>query len=256
MRLCLLEPGFFNEENIGYTQLQVRALMTFAGDEAKAQQFCDGILADAITQSANKLEETNESLELDNSIVRLLRTAPRVGEQCDMVEQHLIRSQDGQRVHWGTVAGWTMLIPLLLKAKRGVNVGPGASRKVLHALLKTGKRPFRGTAERTLKTIWTKYLPVAHLWAAQDLLDDLQPLSEGSAGLMRLLALAEAIRELAENHFVKGTGETDQGNSPLLAPGAALKILCTEDAAAYPNWDMGLGFYTAIDDHWADIALA
>lgn len=97
----------------------------------------------------------------------------------------------------GTIVGYAVLIPILLRFRHGIVVGRTAAFRILEQWLSNENR-LVGARIRNLQNFWKSYQSAAHLWAAFILLDEHFPAD--FTEFIGFLCVSEFIRNLAERH--------------------------------------------------------
>jgi hypothetical protein len=150
-------------------------------------------------------------------IVRRVMTAP----DHSVVMGKLLRgarspskTREGRFLFGGMIAGYAVLIPILLRFRHGIVVGRTGAFRALHQWLCIDNG-MRGTRLRNLQGLWKDYHSAAHLWAAFILLEEFP---ENFQEFIGFLCVSEAIRDFAEQHKDLHSRET------LLNPSLTWKV--------------------------------
>ena len=195
------------------SSLYLRGIMLFPKAEEDAQAFvrsafkfgCADYLLDPSTGARSTITEMMKAADDAESFER----------KCADALQYAVRSANGkQGLHGGMIAGFVLLIPLVVAAKTKRMVGRKAAFRVLEAWLSKEHRMI-GAKGRNLTKLWQQYQSAAHLWAAHLALCDFP--ADGK-GLVHFMATAEFMRTSAEAHW------PERAREPLLDPQVTWKL--------------------------------
>jgi hypothetical protein len=190
--------------------LSIRAAMFFPNDEDRRHQFIDSSLGNAarvlLERGFHKTLEADEAIRLfelahdSNSYDRLIGAALRKVRRNHMTvrrDQGEAAEPPGGRtpILAGSIAGNALLIPFICNLKYSLNsVG---LHQAFRVILKTDQVD-DPAGFRNLQSVWKHYKPVAHFWAAWDLLD--YGMGSTLDGITEFVSVAELIRAWGEQY--------------------------------------------------------
>ncbi|HLY07351.1 MAG TPA: hypothetical protein VKR31_16515 [Rhizomicrobium sp.] len=164
MPTITLLPEDLSEEQFVFTSFRILALM-LSPDNPTLQ---DALLKAAVLHGLEEVMTREDSFEIDSKLALELKRADAFDVWCERATAFAVRAPkikgDGKDVvHGGTIAAWVLLAPLCLRQSHGRHVGSGAAIRGISKMLGGG---LKGTSSSDLRKTWTKFGPVAHLWAA------------------------------------------------------------------------------------------
>lgn len=210
--------------------LYLWGLMCHPGDEAAQERLAEAIGAGHVLEIIREAENIFESVLVDSTITRWLAGAPDV--------EATIISSAKAAAFAGTVSGFILGWVIFRRQRADLRATASLTKaiRMVQDACTHGRRQ-EGRTDNIRKHLWPRYRPVAHLWAALQVWNDIEygdAALATPAGMSRFLMMAEWFRREGEALKPLRAGEEER----ILREDETWKVR-SEVSAEWPTFEVG-----------------